>query len=49
VKRSFILDILTAHSCRELGATLISNNAPDLERIAQVLEFDYTPPFPVLK
>ncbi len=49
VKRSFIFDILIAHSCRELGATLISSNIPDLDRIAQVLTFDYAPPFPVLK
>jgi predicted nucleic acid-binding protein len=49
VKRSFIFDILIAHSCREIGATLISNNVPDLERIARVLTFDYAPPFPVLK
>ena len=49
VKRSFIFDILIAHACREIGATLISNNIPDLDRIAQVFPFDYTPPFPVLK
>jgi predicted nucleic acid-binding protein len=48
VKRSFIFDILIAHSCREIGATLISNNIPDLERIAQVITFDYVPPFPGL-
>jgi predicted nucleic acid-binding protein len=49
VKRSFIFDVLIAHSCRELGATLISRNISDLDRIAQVFTFDYAPPFPVLK
>jgi predicted nucleic acid-binding protein len=49
VKRSFIVDILVAHSCREVGATLISSNIPDLDRIAQILTFDYAPPFPVLR
>jgi hypothetical protein len=48
VKRSFIFDILLAHSCREIGATLISSNLPDLERIARVFRFDYAVPFPVL-
>lgn len=49
VKRSFIFDILIAHSCREIGATLVSSNLADLDRIAQVLAFDYAQPFPVLK
>jgi predicted nucleic acid-binding protein len=49
VKRSFIFDILIAHCCREIGATLISNNIPDLQRIAQVFTFDYAPPFPALE
>jgi hypothetical protein len=48
VKRSFVFDILIAHSCREAGAILISSNAADLDRIRQVFDFDYTPPFPAL-
>lgn len=48
IKRSFIFDILIAHSCREAGATLISSNTADLERIKQFFQFNYTAPFPAL-
>ncbi|MEO8227028.1 MAG: type II toxin-antitoxin system VapC family toxin [Gemmatimonadota bacterium] len=48
VKRSFIFDILIAHSCREAGAILISRNKADLERIEQVFRFEYASPFPAL-
>jgi predicted nucleic acid-binding protein len=44
--RSFIFDILIAHSCREAGATLVSANTRDLERIARVCPFDFTAPYP---
>lgn len=48
VKKSFVLDILIAHSCREAGAILISRNARDLNRIARVFPFEHTAPFPAL-
>jgi predicted nucleic acid-binding protein len=44
--RSFAFDILIAASCREAGVILISRNTTDLERIRQVLAFEYTTPFP---
>lgn len=46
VRRSFVFDILIARSCREIGATLVSRNAADLSRIANVLRFDFVPPYP---
>lgn len=48
VRRSFVFDILLAHSCRELGATLISANTRDLERIRRVFPFDFVAPYPKL-
>ena len=47
-RRSFLFDILIAHSCREAGATLISANTRDLERIQQVFAFDFVAPYPGL-
>ncbi len=46
VRRSFVFDILIAHSCREAGATLVSANTRDLERIARVFAFDFVVPYP---
>jgi predicted nucleic acid-binding protein len=46
VSRSFVLDILIARSCRDIGATLVSRNTVDLSRIAKVFSFDFTPPYP---
>lgn len=46
--RSFIFDILIAHSCREAGAVLVSANTRDLERIARVFAFDFVAPYPKL-
>jgi predicted nucleic acid-binding protein len=48
VRRSFVFDILIAHSCRETGATLISANTRDLERIHTVFSFDFVVPYPKL-
>ena len=48
VSRSFVFDILIAHSCREAGAILVSANTRDMERIARVFAFDYVPPYPRL-
>jgi predicted nucleic acid-binding protein len=46
VRRSFVLDILIAWSCREIGAVLVSRNTGDLTRIASIFSFDFVPPFP---
>lgn len=46
VRRSFVFDILVAHSCRETGAVLISSNVRDLERIARVFAFEFMAPYP---
>ena len=47
--RSFILDILLAFSCREIGAVLISSNERDLQRIRRVFTFESAPPYPDLR
>jgi hypothetical protein len=46
--RSFMLDILIAHTCRENGAVLISSNDRDLQRIRSSFTFAWVPPFPDL-
>jgi predicted nucleic acid-binding protein len=46
--RSFMLDILLAHSCRENGAVLISSNTRDFQRIRRVFVFEWALPFPAL-
>jgi predicted nucleic acid-binding protein len=46
--RSFVFDILIAHSCREAGAILVSANMRDLERIARIVPFDFVAPYPKL-
>jgi predicted nucleic acid-binding protein len=48
VPRSFVFDILVAHSCRESGAVLISANKRDLDRISRVFSFEYLAPYPQL-
>lgn len=47
VPRSFVFDVLVAHSCREAGAVLVSANRRDLERIARVFPFEFAAPYPV--
>jgi len=47
--KSFILDILLAYSCRESGATLISSNEKDLQRIRRVFPFEFSAPYPSLR
>jgi len=49
MRRSFLFDILIAHSCREAGAVLVSANTRDLERIAKVFTFDFVAPYPKLQ
>ena len=46
VRRSFVFDVLIAHSCREAGAVLVSANVRDMERIRRVFAFDYVEPYP---
>jgi predicted nucleic acid-binding protein len=46
VRRSFVLDILIAWSCREIGGILVSRNTGDLTRIASIFSFDFVPPYP---
>jgi predicted nucleic acid-binding protein len=46
VRRSFVVDILIARSCRDIGATLVSRNSADLSRIAKVFSFDFVIPYP---
>jgi predicted nucleic acid-binding protein len=46
VRRSFVLDILIARSCREIGGILVSRNTGDLMRIASIFSFDFVPPYP---
>ena len=46
VRRSFVFDVLLAHSCREAGATLVSANTRDLERIHRIFTFDFVAPYP---
>ena len=46
VRKSFVLDILIAWSCREVGAVLVSGNVKDLSRIANVFAFDFMAPYP---
>jgi predicted nucleic acid-binding protein len=47
VRKSFMLDILVAWSCREIGAVLVSRNMKDLSRIAKVFRFEFVAPYPV--
>ncbi len=46
VRRSFVFDILLAYSCRQIGATLVTANARDMERIRRVFAFQHVPPYP---
>lgn len=46
VPRSFVFDILIAHSCREAGAILVSANTRDVRRIARVFNFEFVAPYP---
>lgn len=46
VRRSVVFDILIARSCREIGAILVSRNATDLSRIAEIFTFEFAAPYP---
>lgn len=45
--RSFLNDVLLAVSCREEGATLVTSNLADFERIRRVERFEFVAPWPV--
>lgn len=47
VPRSFVFDVLIAHTCREAGAVLVSANERDMARIARVFAFEYVAPYPM--
>lgn len=46
VPKSFGNDILLALSCRETGATLITDNAEDFKRISKITRFKFITTFP---
>ena len=43
--RSFMLDVLLAASAREIGATYVTHNQRDAERIARVFPFSWATPY----
>lgn len=45
--RSFLNDVLLAVSCREVGATLVTRNLVDFERIRLIERFEFVAPWPV--
>lgn len=45
-KRSFLNDCVLAASCREVGATLVTQNRDDFRIIEKVLRFEFTEPWP---
>lgn len=44
--RAFANDVLIAASCREVGATLVTRNHRDFERVRKVIAFRFVPPWP---
>lgn len=44
--RSFVFDVLIAHTCREAGAVLVTANTRDMVRIARVFAFEHATPYP---
>lgn len=46
VPRSFVFDVLIAHTCRESGAVLVSANTRDMTRIHKVFSFEHVAPYP---
>jgi predicted nucleic acid-binding protein len=45
VRRAFAFDVLLACSCREIGATLVTRDARDFARIADLVGLDLIAPF----
>lgn len=46
IAKSLVNDYLLAASCREAGATLITNNVSDFEGIVRYLKFEFQAPWP---
>jgi len=46
IPRSLINDYLLAASCREVGATLITDNIPDFAAIRRYIRIEYMAPWP---
>ena len=46
VPKSLIHDYLLAASCREVGATLVTENVADFEEIQQYVKVEYRAPWP---
>jgi predicted nucleic acid-binding protein len=47
IPKSLVNDFLLAASCREAGATLVTDNTADFELIGQYLQHDHVPPWPL--
>ena len=46
VSKAFANDVLLALSCREAGCVLVTDNAPDFQRIRRFVQFDFMKPWP---
>jgi predicted nucleic acid-binding protein len=46
IPKSLVFDYLLAASCREAGATLITDNANDFAEIQKAIKFAFEPPWP---
>ena len=44
--KAFANDVLLALSCREAGCVLVTDNAPDFQRIRRFVQFDFMKPWP---
>ena len=48
VQRSFLHDMLIAASAREVGATIVTENAADFELIGHHVDIAFVPPWPAI-
>lgn len=46
MSRSLVHDALIGASCREVGVTLVTDNASDFARLRAVLKFEFVEPWP---
>ncbi len=46
IPKSLVNDYLLAASCRESGATLVSENVADLDEVGHYIKFQYMTPWP---
>jgi predicted nucleic acid-binding protein len=49
MSRGFAFDVLIAASCVEHNALLVTHNVRDMQRIASVLPFEFSAPYPTLQ